>query len=68
MAARRGAVAAQYRQIWRENPFGLLSFHVNEEKWPEEEDYEVLGYDDNGVCWGEDEEWWEDEEAEEEEW
>jgi lysophospholipase L1-like esterase len=32
VAARQRAVAVQYRQIWRENPYGLRSFHVNEGK------------------------------------
>jgi lysophospholipase L1-like esterase len=30
VAARQRAVAVQYRQIWRANPYGLRSFHVNQ--------------------------------------
>jgi lysophospholipase L1-like esterase len=32
VAARQQNAAVQYRRIWRENPFGLRSFHVNEDK------------------------------------
>jgi len=49
VAARRGAVAVQYRQIWRENPFGLRSFHVNEEKPDGVKRIVVLG---DSFSWG----------------
>jgi len=49
VAERQRTVAVQYRQIWRENRFGLRSFHVKEEKPSGVKRIVVLG---DSFSWG----------------